>query len=360
MISFLLTWIAISRKMFLLSMAIASVHGNVWRFDVGSTDAISTNDEVWPRIGSEFDYLMLTRIHAPAVCRADDDSVPDSCEVPEGSPDWSIHGLWPNYKNGSYPQFCDGIPKKFDGKLIEPIERRLSKVWPNLYPTKSARSLWKHEWEKHGTCSQNLRNLSSELLYFNVTMGLDSRYAVETALKRAHIVPRSEPYELQEIHKALENELTNGTRVQINCLTDKKTRQTMLADVRMCVDKSFRPVDCPRSRSVQHLTYFLGGFAPFPSFKECPSSLIYLSDNSSRPLIVLLMKSSKIAFWINPLMNIYIAYFKGGKEFMLGSFLACMFVLLLICIKNARLLYGLSKIQGQNGMWLIEKDSTRD
>uniref|UniRef100_A0A0K0CWE6 Ribonuclease T(2) n=1 Tax=Angiostrongylus cantonensis TaxID=6313 RepID=A0A0K0CWE6_ANGCA len=129
--------------MFLLSMAIASVHGNVWRFDVGSTDAISTNDEV-----------------------------PDSCEVPEGSPDWSIHGLWPNYKNGSYPQFCDGIPKKFDGKLIEPIERRLSyyfqKVWPNLYPTKSARSLWKHEWEKHGTCSQNLRNLSSELLYFNV------------------------------------------------------------------------------------------------------------------------------------------------------------------------------------------------
>ncbi|VDM57482.1 unnamed protein product [Angiostrongylus costaricensis] len=118
---------------------------------------------------------MLTRIHAPAVCRADDESVPDSCEIPDGSPDWSIHGLWPNYKNGSYPQFCDGVPKKFDGKLIEPIERRLSKAWPNLYPTKSARSLWKHEWEKHGTCSQNLRNLSSELLYFNVdkALGID-------------------------------------------------------------------------------------------------------------------------------------------------------------------------------------------
>ncbi|KHJ78664.1 hypothetical protein OESDEN_21713 [Oesophagostomum dentatum] len=31
-------------------------------------------DEVPLRIGSDFDYLMLTRIYPTAVCRADDDS----------------------------------------------------------------------------------------------------------------------------------------------------------------------------------------------------------------------------------------------------------------------------------------------
>ncbi|KAJ1348123.1 hypothetical protein KIN20_003354 [Parelaphostrongylus tenuis] len=109
----------------LLLMAITSIHANAWIFSVGSRGAIPVNHEVLLRIGSDFDYLMLTRIHAPAVCRADDDTVPDSCEIPDGSSDWSIHGLWPNYKNGSYPQFCDGVPKKFDDKLIKPIERRL-------------------------------------------------------------------------------------------------------------------------------------------------------------------------------------------------------------------------------------------
>ncbi|KAJ1360511.1 hypothetical protein KIN20_019503 [Parelaphostrongylus tenuis] len=281
----------------LLLMAITSIHANAWIFSVGSRGAIPVNHEVLLRIGSDFDYLMLTRIHAPAVCRADDDTVPDSCEIPEGSPDWSIHGLWPNYKNGSYPQFCDGVPKKFDDKLIKPIERRLLKAWPNLYPTKPTQSLWKHEWEKHGTCCESHRNLSSELLYFNVTMELNNRYAVEAALRRAQILPRDEPYELKAIHKALMNELTNGTRVQINCLIDKKTRQTLLGDVRMCMDKSFRPVDCPESQFLHPPSYISKHSSPLPSFKECPSMVIYLSDTPSSLHAVPVMKNPFSHMW---------------------------------------------------------------
>ncbi|KJH47006.1 hypothetical protein DICVIV_06936 [Dictyocaulus viviparus] len=78
------------------------------------------------KIGSDFDFLILTRIYPTAVCRADDDTVPDSCEIPADSPSWSIHGLWPNYQNGSYPQFCDGIPRVFDERLIKSLHTRLS------------------------------------------------------------------------------------------------------------------------------------------------------------------------------------------------------------------------------------------
>ncbi|VDL71853.1 unnamed protein product [Nippostrongylus brasiliensis] len=213
---------------------------------------------------------MLTRIFPAAVCRADDDSVPDSCEIPPGTPMWSIHGLWPNFKNGSYPQFCDGDPMKFDEDLIKPIEQRLLKMWTNLYPSKTARSFWKHEWEKHGTCAQSHGNLSSELLYFSVE-----------ALKGTKISPRVEPYHLEDIREALKQGLSRGKHVQLNCLTDKKTRQTMLGDVRMCLDKSFMPIDCPHGKQRQPSLYLLGHPPPLPSFKECPTSVIYLDDDTA-------------------------------------------------------------------------------
>uniref|UniRef100_A0A183FFF2 Ribonuclease T(2) n=1 Tax=Heligmosomoides polygyrus TaxID=6339 RepID=A0A183FFF2_HELPZ len=216
-----------------------------------------------------------TAIHQQAVCCK---CVPDSCEIPTDTPDWSIHGLWPNYKNGSYPQFCDGVPRKFDVSLIKTIEVTLRRMWPNLYPTKTAESFWKHEWEKHGTCAQNLGNLSSELLYFKTCVNLKRLDIIEAAFYVAEIVPRTEPHLLEDIRGALKKELSNGMHVQINCLTDKKTRQILLGDVRMCIDKSFRPIDCPHSKDLQPAVYIQGHPPPLPSFKVFP--LLFLSSDS--------------------------------------------------------------------------------
>ena len=130
--------------------------------------------------GGKYDEYMLTRIYPAAVCRADDDagwfllicllvlifSVPDSCEIPSGTETWSVHGLWPERTDGSYPQFCDGNPKKFDPDLIVDIQKALESSWPNLFPTKKATDFWKHEYEKHGTCAQRDSKFGTEKLYF--------------------------------------------------------------------------------------------------------------------------------------------------------------------------------------------------
>ncbi|KJH47007.1 ribonuclease, T2 family [Dictyocaulus viviparus] len=187
-------------------------------------------------------------------------------------------------------------------------------MWPNLYPTKSVQSLWKHEWEKHGTCAESHKNLSSEFLYFNVTLQLDKTFAVEAALKRAGIIPRNQPYELKIIQNALENELTNGARVQINCLTDKKTQQMLLGDVRMCVNKSFQTVNCPHSKSLQPIIHILGESPPLPSFHECPPSVIYLSDISSKALKIGGVEHKEITFWINPFITAYASLFSNERE----------------------------------------------
>ncbi|KAK6029535.1 ribonuclease, T2 family [Ostertagia ostertagi] len=250
----------------------------------------------------------------------------------------------PVYISGHSPplpsfKFCDGSPRKFDSKLIESIEQTLLKMWPNLYPAKTAHSFWKHEWEKHGTCAQNHHNLSSELLYFNTTMAIDALYSVQGALKRAEIVPRSEPYQLEDIRDALGEELSNGFHVQLHCLTDKKTRQTLLGDVRMCIDKSFQPIDCPRSGAFQPPVYISGHSPPLPSFKECPSSVIYLLETTTKPLNILGMEHQELTYWINPLIPIYSRFFSHQnikQEFLLGLTIPFMAIAIFIYIEARR------------------------
>ncbi|KAK7750816.1 hypothetical protein SLS62_007215 [Diatrype stigma] len=91
---------------------------------------------------------------------------------------WTIHGLWPDFCNGSYTQYCDlsrqydpepspntttgtpeGAPvKPYRGpaidKLIEPFGRwdllAYMKKWVNQNQPSS--TLWAHEFSKHATC----------------------------------------------------------------------------------------------------------------------------------------------------------------------------------------------------------------
>lgn len=53
-------------------------------------------------------------------------------------------------------------------------------------------------------------------------MAINDLFPVGDALRRAEIVPRTEPHLLEDIRGALKKELSNGMHVQINCLTDKK------------------------------------------------------------------------------------------------------------------------------------------
>lgn len=76
------------------------------------------------------------------------------------SAEFSIHGLWPDYIQGGYPQFCTN--QRFNFKEIQSILPDLNKHW-NSCKGKSV-SFWKHEYEKHGTCFEPP---TTEFDYFN-------------------------------------------------------------------------------------------------------------------------------------------------------------------------------------------------
>ncbi|PAV60506.1 hypothetical protein WR25_25518 [Diploscapter pachys] len=285
--------------------------------------------------GANFDYFMLVRIYPDAVCRADDDTVPDSCEIPKGTPMWTLHGLWPNYADGSYPQFCKGHPRKYDQHAIDPIRETLLKFWPNYYPTKTADSFWKHEYEKHGTCSQSLPDFDSELKYFNKSLDLNALYDLEKGM-REKLVPREKPYDRSTFELSLKAGVSENRRLEISCVRDKKTKQVLLADIRICLNKtSLRPIDCPVKvnqsainahwyvkkkmlRKAKIESRILGESPPLPGFYECPDEFYFLQTDRLKCNQYTMFHE---AFFMAPsdchrhcfIIALFYFYFKGRK-----------------------------------------------
>ena len=79
---------------------------------------------------------------------------------------WTIHGLWPQYADGSYPSYCKKVV--FDLKDLQPIIDKLNIEWCS--DKGSAEHFWKHEWEKHGSCMYNTS--MTEFQYFNKALEL--------------------------------------------------------------------------------------------------------------------------------------------------------------------------------------------
>lgn len=79
---------------------------------------------------------------------------------------WTIHGLWPQYNRTSWPMNCKD---NWNGTAITSLLPELNKYWPSCYGQKyeDPVGFWKHEWKKHGSCTN-----MTEFDYFNTTLML--------------------------------------------------------------------------------------------------------------------------------------------------------------------------------------------
>lgn len=136
----------------------------------------------------------------------------------------TIHGLWPDYCDGTYPQFCtkdSGIPE-YTGEQIDAV---LQKYDPALFAyyqkyfkdlNGDAADFREHEYNKHGTCYTTMRPSCQPTLpwisqpdyavlnYFRQIAHKFQERPTYNYLKDAGIVPTtSKNYTLTEIQSAL-------------------------------------------------------------------------------------------------------------------------------------------------------------
>lgn len=134
---------------------------------------------------------------------------------------FTIHGLWPDYCDGTYPQFCSaqsGIPNQ-TGEQIEEIIGQYDPAlldYMRIY-YENEPSFWEHEQNKHMTCYSTLRakcqldfspyinqTSAAVLGYFQQIVHEFKHLPTYKWLKEAGITPSAtKNYTLTEVQNAL-------------------------------------------------------------------------------------------------------------------------------------------------------------
>jgi ribonuclease T2 len=80
---------------------------------------------------------------------------------------WTVHGVWPSRTGSSEGPFFCNRTWEFNPEGVATLRSQLVKLWPNIHGDDTEDSLWRHEWDKHGTCAAVDQRFASEELYFN-------------------------------------------------------------------------------------------------------------------------------------------------------------------------------------------------
>ncbi|OWM75936.1 ribonuclease 3-like [Punica granatum] len=186
----------------------------------------------------DFDFFYFVQQWPGSYC----DSRHSCCYPKTGKPaaDFGIHGLWPNYKDGSYQSKCNP-DHVFDKSEISDLISSLEKSWPTLScPSNDGLKFWEHEWEKHGTCSESELDQHD---YFEAGLKLKEKTNLLQALKNAGIEPNDKFYRLESIKEAIKQAV--GHEPGIECNVDPSGHK-QLSEVYLCVDTSgMEIIECP-------------------------------------------------------------------------------------------------------------------
>lgn len=147
----------------------------------------------------------------------------------------SIHGIWPQYENSSYPQFCNN-KTQFDISKLSHILPNLTMYWTNFV---NATDLWQHEFHKHMTCATS--SYPDPYTLFYVGLDLREKYNVYQLLANHDIVPDNNiRYDINKLYYLIKK--AYNVDVVITCEPD-----TILNEIRFCMDKDFNLFDCPKN-----------------------------------------------------------------------------------------------------------------
>uniref|UniRef100_A0A5B6YYJ4 Uncharacterized protein n=1 Tax=Davidia involucrata TaxID=16924 RepID=A0A5B6YYJ4_DAVIN len=197
----------------------------------------------------EFDYFALALQWPATFCRKTRYCCSSNacCRGSNAPTEFTIHGLWPDYNDGTWPACCTG--SNFDVKEISTLRDALEKYWPSLSCGSSSTChggkglFWAHEWEKHGTCSFPV--FKDEYNYFLTTLNVYFKYNVTKVLNEAGYLPsNSEKYPLGGIISAIQNAF-QATPLLV-------CSNGAVQELRLCFYKDFKLRDCVIGSSIQN------------------------------------------------------------------------------------------------------------
>jgi len=195
----------------LLNRSILFVLSSLLLFACSAVSPVHAQQYAQP---GKFDFYLFTLSWSPQFCATDQrDSA--ECHVPSGN--FVVHGLWPEFKNGSWPSECSQ-------------ERGPSN--PSSESDVMPPSLVRHEWQKHGTCS----GLGADQ-YFDTIRAVKKSIAIPPAFLHLTEARWIAPSEVKASFIAANSQLT-ADDLRIGCANNN------LVEVKICVAKDGKPTGC--------------------------------------------------------------------------------------------------------------------
>ncbi|KAI9178576.1 hypothetical protein LWI28_028116 [Acer negundo] len=194
--------------------------------------AINNGDDAVSKF-REFDYFNLALQWPGTVCgRSRHCCSSNACCRGSNAPvEFTIHGLWPDYNDGTWPACC--TRSEFEEKEITTLLDPLEKV---ILGSR----------EKHGTCSSPV--VRDEYSYFLTTLNVFFKYNVTRVLSEAGYVPsNSEKYPLGGIISAIQNAFHATPKLVCS--------KGALEELHLCFYKDFQPRDCLAGSGIQNGKY---------------------------------------------------------------------------------------------------------
>ncbi|PIA63854.1 hypothetical protein AQUCO_00201286v1 [Aquilegia coerulea] len=192
----------------------------------------------------EFDYFLLALLWPGTLCQGTNHCCSaNACCRSNATSMFTIHGLWVNYNDGTWPACCNN-GSNFDIKKITPLLGGLQIYWPSLSCNLESTCdggkglFWAHEWEKHGTCATPV--IWDEYTYFLTTLNIYFKYNITKILiEEGYIPSNSEKYPLGGIVSAIQNAV-RATPLLV-------CSDGAVQELRLCFCKNFEPQDCPNN-----------------------------------------------------------------------------------------------------------------
>jgi len=166
-----------------------------------------------------FDYYLLSLSWSPSYCLIHRE---DQAQCGAKGFGFVLHGLWPQFTNGGYPEYC---------ATDAPLSAAARRVGESLFP---GPKLVAHEWQRHGSCSG-----MNALDYFRTADRATAAVQVPALLQ----APR-EPLVLSasEIRAAFHaaNPRLPADGMVFTC------RGAELSEVRVCLSRRLELISCGR------------------------------------------------------------------------------------------------------------------
>ena len=163
--------------------------------------------------------------------------------VPSYIDTFTLHGLWPNRDDNSYPSFCnDSYPFRYSE--IADIIQDLDAAWyDTLHDQANASSFWGHEWEKHGTCAMSdSQCCNNERAYFQTAINLHGTFDYADILSGAGITPSSQTtYPKDDVLSALSAKLSYEPLIRCQ----NQDGSNNIYNLAVCLDKTLNQIECP-------------------------------------------------------------------------------------------------------------------